>query len=865
MNNLYIKILILIYVFSFTIYSIPPPRVLTEESINKYNQLRKIMAPKSNTIKTLNMNYSPALNKAPVPRFSWTGAVKLIVIPMQFQDVKFTEINSETTKQNIRQSLFGSDENTLATFYNKSSYGKMTVEELIVTDVVTSNYNMSYYGSPWDDSAGGTLPVEALDLAYSIDSNFKYIADNPQNIGNKDNYIHGVEALNMGKTHNDIDRVFLMIIHAGGAEESTGLNSDIWSHQWTINGNNSGHKVGNSTFYSYSTFAEFNTKDGSPVSIACHEFGHQLGASDFYGKTSNDGTGKWSLMDSGVWNGYYAGQPITNWWGSDFDGYHKELFGWLDAVEMNTLSEGTNEITVKSISNLSNLNDSNKIYKFYVNLDKTEYFIFYVKEKIDYDRFLALNETGDSGLTILHIDENIKYTDDKIYLDNTSFREENYPNNHMAAWLVRADNYVSTTSKRTNLFPYDPFFENKTQDFTPSSLPSSYGYYSLNAPIIKDISRNISNSDISFKFINKNTWTVNIVSNPFDNKFIHFYARPNYNPDYDSVEIVLNYKSKNYKIPLKSQKTTFSVPKADISTSITKYILWSGEQRLSDLPEGSFNIIVNEYNSFGTIINTVNSTNDFSSNNIPFYTIGKNIENIGFSLNSSSNMLYTEEIVQKTSELEPLYVVKGFSEEIPQITYKNSDFVFLVYQDGVWQKEQIKTKSFKAGLFKDLEKPQISIINPREFKVYDKYSGVKDVTAYGISGENYNILENNKNYFISKTPEEDIIIEATDFSLNKSATILKKAPSSFTSIDIYPVPADLFLNIKYNITSISNVNIDILDVNGKKIQSIKDSTGNGFYSWDLTDKRGNKIANGVYFIRLFNGNEEIIKKVVILK
>jgi len=880
MKSLYTKILILIYVFSFTIYSIPPPRELTKESIEKYNELRKIMSIKSKTTKSLNANYSPALNKAPVPRFNWNGTVKLIVIPMQFTDVTFSEATPEQTKSKIRDGLFGAGENSLASFYNASSYRKMNVEELIITDIVTSAHEMSYYGNALDDSAGGTLPVEALNLAYTNDADFRIIADNPQNYGNGDEYIHGVEALNMGKTLNDIDNIFLMIIHAGGAQENTGSNSDIWSHQWIINGNLEnpygenkelpseyifGYKVGNSTFYSYSTFAEFNTNEGSPISIACHEFAHQLGASDFYGATSDHGTGRWSLMDSGVWNGYYAKQPITEWWGSDFDGYHKELFGWIEAVEMNTLPNDTNEITVKSISDLSNLNDSNKIYKFIVNDDKSEYFLFYVKEKTHYDRFLFLSDTEESGLSILHIDENIKYTDDKIYLDNTSFYDENYNNNHMAAWLVRANNNVSSTSGRKDLFPYDPLFENKTQDFTPSSSPSSYGYYSLNAPIIKDISRNSANSDISFKFINKKTWTVSLASNPFDSKFIHLYARPNYNPLNDSVEIILDFNSTNYNIPLKSQKTTFSVPKADISTSITKYILWSGEQRLSELPEGSFNIVVNEYNSSGSVVNTVNSTSDFSSNSIPFYTISKNIENNGFSLNSPSNMLYTEEIIQKTSELEPLYVIKGFSEEIPQITYKNSDFVFLVQQEGVWKNQEIKTTNFTAGIFKDLEKPQITIINPREFKVNDKYSGVKDVIAYGISGKSYNILENNKNYFISKAPEEDILIEATDYSSNKTSTFLKKAPSSFTSIDIYPVPADLFLNIKYNITSVSNVNIDILDVNGKKIQSIKDPTGSGFYSWDMTDKRGNNVSNGVYYIRLFNGNEEIIKKAVVIK
>ena len=876
MKSLYIKILIFVCIINYTVHSIPPPKILTEQSIKKYNELKEIMKPKSEVSKSSrssSVNHAPSLNKAPVPRFNWNGTVKLIVIPMQFTDVTFTEDTPEQTKSKIREGLFGTGENSLASFYNRSSYGKMNVEELIITDVVTSAHDMSYYGSPWDDSAGGTLPVEALDLAYANDDDFQIIAENPQNYGNGDEYIMGVEALNMGKTLNDIDNIFLMIIHAGGAQENTGAGSDIWSHQWTINGDTSGHIVGNATFYAYSTFAEFNTENGSPVSIACHEFGHQLGASDFYGKTSSDGTGKWSLMDSGVWNGYYALSkiytteelPYDEWWGSDFDGYHKELFGWLDAVEMNILPEGTNEITVKSISDLSNLNDSYKIYKFFVNSDKSEYFIFYVKEKTHYDRYLNLNDSGDSGLTILHIDENIKYTDDKIYLDNTSFSRENSPDDHMAVWLVRADNNLSSISERKDLFPYDPYFENKKQDFTPATSPSSYGYYSLNAPILKDISRNTSNSDISFKFINKKTWTVSLASNPFDSKFIHLYARPNYNPEYDSIEVLLDYNQQDYKIPMKSQNITFSVGSSDLSGSVTKYIMWSGEKRLSDIPTGSFSIVVNEYDQNSNTVNSVNAYFDFLQQSFPLYSVSKNIVFDGNEINSDSNMIFYQEYIEATDELEPLYSGRIISEKSPSIKINNNRSVFLVEKDGNWVITEQLSNSFKGGFFKDREAPSITLKNSREFVVVDKYSGLKNVKVTGISGKNYNLYNNDGNFYIVRPPDEDIVVEATDNFSNRASLLVKKAPSNFSSVEIYPNPAESFLNIKYNLSSVSMVSIDFLDINGKKIFTAKDPTGSGFYSWDLKDKRGDNVANGVYFIKLHNGFQEILKKVAIIK
>jgi len=865
MKSLYTKILILIYVFSFTIHSIPPPRELSQESINKYNQLRKIMAPKSNTIKTLNMNYAPTLNKAPVPRFSWTGPVKLIVIPMQFQDVKFTEINSETTKQNIRQSLFGSDENTLATFYNKSSYGKMTVEELIVTDVVTSARDMSYYGSPGDDSAGGTLPVEALNLAYSIDSNFKDIADNPQNIGNGDNYIHGVEALNMGKTHNDIDRVFLMIIHAGGAEESTGRISDIWSHQWTIKGSTEGHKVGNSTFYGYSTFAEFSTDNGSPVSIACHEFGHQLGASDLYDlRRYNDemDTGYWSLMDSGVWNGWHAKQPITEWWGSDFDAYHKTLFGWINPVIMNYMPIGDNYISLKTLSNIKDYDD-NLIYRYNLNADGSIYYLISVKSNEEYDKYIPFSSI-ESGLMILKIDENQKNNGDLIYLENGP---------KQAVTFIRANNNsnIHTFQDGKNENHFYPF-DNK--DFSPFSVPSSTISIQTTSPLtIKSISRNV-NKNIDFVYessqvgiyndSNKNTVELikaSIIENPFSvsNYFTLLYM--NFNPS-DTFEVNIEF--------MDSQE--INVYYTSRLNRLGKSSFFSGDFEFSSFPENTeMKLVAKIYNSandivVNTLINQMTKNSPLRVNKVSgLFNLYEN-KNIVL---KSTNLLVSQNITKK-KEFRNIETFKLFGEcIIEDFDNKNIDSgAFYYLENERWKllDKPMILKNPTLGIFIDEEKPSI-YYERNNIIVSDEYSGLSKIEFYDkdlMFIDNF-ILKGNKK-IIYDYPINTSNVYVYDNSGNKSPMTLKKASLINYNIEIYPNPASNFVNIKFDTNINEDSEFKVYDNSGKIVYKEKLFSPFRNIFWNLSDRRGNKLSNGVYFIKVkTNKGYEIDLKLSVIK
>lgn len=89
----------------------------------------------------------------------------------------------------------------------------------------------------------------------------------------------------------------LFIVHAGPGAEQTGSVNDIWSHAWvTVNV----PYVDGVYAYGYSTEPE-----NGKIGVFCHEAGHNVfGLPDLYDYDYDSyGTGKWSLMSNGSWNG----------------------------------------------------------------------------------------------------------------------------------------------------------------------------------------------------------------------------------------------------------------------------------------------------------------------------------------------------------------------------------------------------------------------------------------------------------------------------------------------------------------------------------------------------------------------------------
>ncbi len=142
---------------------------------------------------------------------------------------------------------------------------------------------MAYYGG--NDGSGNDLkPRELVAEAVTL-------ADPTVNYVNFDNDLDGF-----------VDGVY--VIYAGYGEESGASANCIWAHAWSLATTltKDGKKISK-----YSCSSELQGTSGSTITnigVICHEFGHVLGAPDFYDTNYGtggeyDGTGNWDLQAGG--------------------------------------------------------------------------------------------------------------------------------------------------------------------------------------------------------------------------------------------------------------------------------------------------------------------------------------------------------------------------------------------------------------------------------------------------------------------------------------------------------------------------------------------------------------------------------------
>ena len=131
---------------------------------------------------------------------------------------------------------------------------------------------------------------------------------------------------------NDGDGILdgLAVIHQGAGAESSGSATDIWSHSGIVFGLTfDGVQVRR---YTIEPELQGRTAGMTTIGVMCHEFGHNLGAPDFYDTDYEGnggdfpGTGTWDLMGSGAWNGTSGDRPAgINMW-------QRIQFGWIEPV-----------------------------------------------------------------------------------------------------------------------------------------------------------------------------------------------------------------------------------------------------------------------------------------------------------------------------------------------------------------------------------------------------------------------------------------------------------------------------------------------------------------------------------------------------
>ncbi len=383
-------------------YLPPNPEAYSfEEGKNINNKVFYSSSLNAKNTKTYAVSKAPALNEGKTE--------KILVIPIQFKDTQF----SSTYNKGYFEELLSGSENSLKDYFEKNSGYSQNINkgiriETVVTDIVTSKYNMSYYGKDTTngiDDANGDITEMAREAVNLLDSsNFDF---------------------SQFDTNNDSVIDHIIIIHAGDdqARIHDNTNTLIWSHSSAIGDNTmgdyrDGQLVDAVYAYNYVTLSE-----KSPLGAYCHEFGHDLGLPDLYDADGSKngftlGVGDWDVMSNGSWTslpGEPAGSCPTN-----LSAWSKEYLGWVVPQDV------TNNTNLE----LNNSNGNSTVYRLWPNgdINSSEYFLIEYKRRIGYDAALP----GD-GILVWHIDKQ------KTTLESINSNEVNNNSLKLGVELEQAD------------------------------------------------------------------------------------------------------------------------------------------------------------------------------------------------------------------------------------------------------------------------------------------------------------------------------------------------------------------------------------------------------------------------------------------
>ena len=411
--------------------------------------------------------YKAAVQKAG-SQITPEGDVNVAVLLVQFKDVKFTytkeDINNIlNTKDYVYENPIANSIGSARDYFIAQSDGKFR-PNFILTDIVTLDYDMSYYGandSNGDDKRPTYMIKDGIRKADAAGFDFS-VCDN----------------------NGDGEVEFVYCIYAGYSESYGADANTIWPHQWQLSAEAGVVTVNGVKCDTYACSGElvynesYESKIGKTmagIGLVCHEFSHCLGLHDIYDvsyESDNWGMDYWDVMDQGnyVAEGYV---PVG------YSAYQRDVCGWRKLVEINS----------KDTYSMLPLTQGGVGYKVVNDANRNEYYILENRKQEGWDTYLF-----GSGMLVIHVDY-LKSAWD----DNTI----NATKNHPRYTLIPADNellpYSSSqfaTSLRGDVWPGTSGNTELTNTSIPAAKVYTGGY--MNKPIT-----NIKYQDdvISFNFM----------------------------------------------------------------------------------------------------------------------------------------------------------------------------------------------------------------------------------------------------------------------------------------------------------------------------------------------------------------------------
>lgn len=423
-----------------------------------------------------------ALQRAPV-----TGSKNILVILINFTDTSQNGAHTPTYYTNL---IFNASNNaSMWAYYNETSYSKLNITGSIANSIWHNSSNIySWYGANGGNCVVGNTNMGNVDnnntCIFMLAREALTLADSNINFSQFDTNSNHIL---------DSNELSIIIVHAGGAEESGGGANSIWSHRWYIYGagwNASGNDKGytSSDLYLDGVKVTCNASDStcigytmqaeaSPVGIFAHEFGHDIGLPDLYNTASGGyGIGDWDIMASGAWNGPGSDGTIP----AHFSAWSKYFLGWIDPIKLTTLTAVIENMTERYNITYMAL-DSGYTAGNMPDSGTAQYFLIENRQKVGFDAYLP----GD-GLLIWQIDDSI---------GTISSNNLNTNNSHKRVDLEEADGTDTTTNKGDSGDPW----KSSISGFTSASTPNS-NYYNASVSGVNITAIGASGSSMRFIF-----------------------------------------------------------------------------------------------------------------------------------------------------------------------------------------------------------------------------------------------------------------------------------------------------------------------------------------------------------------------------
>ena len=333
------------------------------------------------------------------------GDVNVAVLLVQFNDVKFTYTKEDlnnilNTKDYVYENPIANSIGSARDYFIEQSDGKFR-PNFIVTDIVTLDNGMSYYGgndSSGEDKRPSYMVKEGIQKANNAGFDFS-ICDND----------------------GDGEVEFVYCIYAGFSESYGADANTVWPHQWQLSAEAGSITVDGVKCDTYACSGElvynesYESKIGKTlagIGLICHEFSHCLGLHDIYDTTyesDNWGMDYWDVMDQGNYaaEGYV---PVG------YSAYQRDFCGWRKMIEINN----------KGAYSMQPLTQGGVAYKVVNDANKNEYYILENRKQEGWDRYLFA-----SGMLVIHVDY-LKLAWESNTINTTK--------NHPRYTLIPADN-----------------------------------------------------------------------------------------------------------------------------------------------------------------------------------------------------------------------------------------------------------------------------------------------------------------------------------------------------------------------------------------------------------------------------------------